>query len=65
MIYSSSIIIISTQKDKVQAIIEAHDMEQLAAMVLNGDGENLIGMTTNQPEIQAFLDNVPAYMVHI
>lgn len=40
-------------------------MEQLAALVLNGDGQHLIGLTANQPEIQAFLDNVPAYMVRV
>lgn len=38
-------------------------MEQLAALVLNGEGRKLIGLTSDQPEIQAFLDNVPAYMV--
>lgn len=38
-------------------------MEQLASMVLSGDGQYLIGAKSNQMEIQAFLDNVPAYMV--
>lgn len=38
-------------------------MESLAAMVLNGDGQYLIGSKSKQPEIQAFIDNVPAYMV--
>lgn len=38
-------------------------MEQLAALVLNGKGLKLIGMTSSSPEIQAFLDNVSAYMV--
>lgn len=47
----------------VEAIIKSQDMEQLAALVLNGDGQKLIGLTAPQPEIQAFLDNVPAYMV--
>lgn len=32
-------------------------------MVLNGEGKNLIGRTTSQPDIQAFIDNVPTYMV--
>lgn len=32
-------------------------------MVLSGDGQYLIGAKSNQMEIQAFLDNVPAYMV--
>lgn len=38
-------------------------MEQLASLVLNGDGRKLISFNSDQPEIQAFLDNVPAYMV--
>lgn len=37
-------------------------MEQLASLVLNGQGAKLVGMVCNQSEIQAFLDNVPAYM---
>lgn len=48
---------------RAQSIIDKQDMEQLAAMVLNGDGQYLIGSKSNQPEIQAFIDNVPAYMV--
>lgn len=39
-------------------------MEQLAALVLNGDGQYLIAAKSDQPEIQAFIDNVPAYMVN-
>jgi hypothetical protein len=38
-------------------------MEQLALMVLNGQGEKLIGKHTSQPDIQAFIDNIPTYMV--
>lgn len=48
---------------RAQAIIDKQDMEQLAAMVLSGDGQYLIGAKSNLPEIQAFIDNVPAYMV--
>lgn len=40
-------------------------MEQLASMVLNGEGAKLVGMSCDQQEIQAFIDNVPAYMVRI
>uniref|UniRef100_A0A1L8D826 Uncharacterized protein n=1 Tax=Nyssomyia neivai TaxID=330878 RepID=A0A1L8D826_9DIPT len=50
------------QMDKIKAAIEAGDMEFLAAVVLDGDGDKLIGLETKQSEIQAFLDNVPAYM---
>lgn len=45
------------------AVIDMRDMEQLAEMVLNGDGHFLVGTKSDQPEIQAFLDNVPVYMV--
>lgn len=38
-------------------------MEQLAVIVLDGEGGKLLGRHSNQPEIQAFLDNVPSYMV--
>lgn len=48
---------------RAQSIIDKQDMEQLATMVLNGDGQYLIGAKSSQPEIQAFIDNVPAYMV--
>ncbi|XP_055708436.1 uncharacterized protein LOC129804827 isoform X2 [Phlebotomus papatasi] len=53
------------QTDKIKGAIEAGDMEYLAAIVLNGEGGKLIGLDTTQPEIQAFLDNVPAYMAKI
>lgn len=45
------------------AVIDIRDMEQLAEMVLNGDGQFLVGTKSDQPEMQAFLDNVPVYMV--
>jgi hypothetical protein len=45
------------------AVIETGDMEQLAVIVLNGEGDKLIGLTSQSPEIQAFLNNVPIYMV--
>lgn len=40
-------------------------MEQLALLVLNGEGSQLIGRKTTQTDIQAFIDNVPNYMVKI
>lgn len=49
--------------EDIATVIERGDMEQLAALVLNGEGAQLVGMEAKQPEIQAFLDNVPAYMV--
>lgn len=49
----------------VASMVESGNMEQLAAIVLNGDGEKLVGQTSNNPELQSFLDNVPVYMVSI
>lgn len=47
----------------MQKTIDSGDMEQLATLVLNGQGKLLIGKHTTQPDIQAFIDNVPTYMV--
>jgi hypothetical protein len=38
-------------------------MEQLAMLVLDGNGKKLVGRSSKQPDIQAFLENVPIYMV--
>lgn len=51
--------------DELQKLIDAGDMEQLAVLVLNGDGKKLIGRKSNQPDIQAFLENVTVYMVNL
>lgn len=40
-------------------------MEELAVLVLNGEGNKLVGRTSSQPDIQAFLENIPLYMVKI
>ncbi|XP_023245572.1 uncharacterized protein LOC106637102 [Copidosoma floridanum] len=40
-------------------------MEQLAALVLTGEGHRLVGRNSSNPEIQAFIDNVPSYMEKI
>ncbi|XP_057668125.1 uncharacterized protein LOC130901063 isoform X2 [Diorhabda carinulata] len=54
-------------KNEVEAMDneEAGNMEQLAAMVLNGDGAKLIDMNSENPELQTFLENVPTYMSKI
>lgn len=38
-------------------------MEMLATLVLNGEGSRLIGRQSRNTELQAFLNNVPNYMV--
>ncbi|KAI4481677.1 hypothetical protein M0804_009198 [Polistes exclamans] len=47
---------------EVDNLLENGNMEQLAALVLNGEGRRLVGRQSNNPELQAFIDNVPAYM---
>lgn len=47
----------------VASMVESGNMEQLAAIVLNGNGDRLVGQNSNNPELQSFLDNVPVYMV--
>lgn len=47
----------------VADMVESGNMEQLASVVLSGDGDRLVGQRSDNPEIQAFLDNVPIYMV--
>lgn len=52
------------EKDaEISAMVEAGNMEQLAAVVLNGEGDRLVGQQSDNVELQSFLDNVPVYMV--
>ncbi|XP_049958096.1 uncharacterized protein LOC126474660 [Schistocerca serialis cubense] len=51
--------------EEVPRLVAAGDVDQLAAMVLSGDGARLAGLRAHHPDVQAFLDNVPAYMEKI
>ncbi|XP_044733018.1 uncharacterized protein LOC123295663 isoform X2 [Chrysoperla carnea] len=53
---------LSPTDDEIREMVETANMEQLAALVLNGDGNRLIGQVSPNPELQVFLDNVPSYM---
>ncbi|CAB0034624.1 unnamed protein product [Trichogramma brassicae] len=48
--------------EETEELLENGTMEQLAAIVLTGEGHRLIGRQSSNPELQAFIDNVPAYM---
>lgn len=50
---------------EISELVETGNMEQLASLVLNGEGNKLVGQHSDNPEIQAFLENVPIYMVHV
>jgi hypothetical protein len=34
-------------------------------LVLSGEGKSLIGKDSSQPDIQAFIDNIPTYMASL
>ncbi|XP_076266287.1 uncharacterized protein LOC143199972 isoform X4 [Rhynchophorus ferrugineus] len=51
--------------DDIKSIIDSGNMEQLAALVLNGEGDRLVGQKSDNQELQTFLDNVPVYMSKI
>ncbi|CAG9834123.1 unnamed protein product [Diabrotica balteata] len=55
----------SDNNEDVKVLVETGNMEQLAALVLNGEGDRLVGMTSDNPELQTFLENVPTYMSKI
>lgn len=50
---------------EVTDLINTANMEMLATLVLNGEGARLIGRHSGNLELQAFLNNVPTYMVII
>ncbi|XP_017475922.1 PREDICTED: uncharacterized protein LOC108366126 isoform X2 [Rhagoletis zephyria] len=53
------------EESDITKVINSGDMEQLAQIVLNGDGNKLVNMQSQNPDIQAFLSNVPSYMSKI
>ncbi|XP_055838534.1 uncharacterized protein LOC129906680 isoform X3 [Episyrphus balteatus] len=61
-VQSESAAYLDDEERYIEAIINSGDMEQLAALVLNGDGKKILNRKSSKPEIQAFLTNVPAYM---
>ncbi|XP_066245857.1 uncharacterized protein [Euwallacea similis] len=54
-----------SEDSDVRSLIDSGNMEQLAALVLNGHGEKLMKEKCDNQELQTFLDNVPIYMSKI
>ena len=52
-----------TADPEIETLLENGNMEQLAGLVLNGEGRRLVGRHSGNPELQAFIDRVPSYMV--
>lgn len=48
----------------VEELLVNGNMEQLATLVLNGEGKRLVGRQSGNSELQAFIDNVPSYIVY-
>lgn len=51
--------------DDIAHLVASGNMEKMAALVLNGHGQKLIGQHSDNPELQSFLENVPIYMVRL
>ncbi|XP_076679367.1 uncharacterized protein LOC143374797 isoform X4 [Andrena cerasifolii] len=51
-----------TADPEIETLLENGNMEQLAGLVLNGEGRRLVGRHSGNPELQAFIDRVPSYM---
>lgn len=52
-----------TADPEIEKLVENGNMEQLASLVLNGEGRRLVGRHSKNQELQAFIDRVPSYMV--
>lgn len=52
------------EDENVERLVASGDLEQMAAMVLSGQGDRLQGFTSDDPDVQTFLNNVPAYIVN-
>jgi predicted house-cleaning noncanonical NTP pyrophosphatase (MazG superfamily) len=48
--------------EEAAELVENGNMEQLAALVLSGEGYRIVGRHSSNPELQTFIDNVPIYM---
>ncbi|XP_026300640.1 uncharacterized protein LOC551249 isoform X1 [Apis mellifera] len=51
-----------TADPEIERLLEAGNMEQLATLVLNGEGRRLVGRHSGNTELQTFIDRVPSYM---
>ncbi|KAI5711045.1 hypothetical protein M8J75_013608 [Diaphorina citri] len=50
---------------RIDELIEEGDLEKLADLILEGDGDLLRGKRSQHSEVQRFLTNVPSYMAKI
>ncbi|XP_063974582.1 uncharacterized protein LOC135161174 isoform X2 [Diachasmimorpha longicaudata] len=52
----------SLDDPEIDDLLVNGNMEQLASVVLNGEGRRLVNRQSSNPELQAFIDNVPSYI---
>ncbi|XP_065337942.1 uncharacterized protein LOC135938278 isoform X2 [Cloeon dipterum] len=50
---------------EAKKLVVEENTEKLAEMVLNGHGEKLLGLRSDNPYVQGLLENVPDYMIKI
>lgn len=52
-------------KSQIRELIAEGNIDALEDLVLQGQGDRLLGETSSNPKIQSFLNIVPMYMVSI
>lgn len=53
------------EEDEIDSALRRRDMETLVEKILEGQGTLLLNRRTSHPDVQEFLNNVPAYMTKI
>ncbi|KAG8284015.1 hypothetical protein J6590_003707, partial [Homalodisca vitripennis] len=53
------------EEDRVRRVVASGNIEQLAALVLSGEGEALAKHRSGNPDVQMFINNIPIYQKKI
>lgn len=53
------------KEENVRRIVEAGDVDEMAGLVLAGEGASLAEQKSSDPDIQMFINNVPTYLVRV
>lgn len=52
-----------SSRQKAYELVKSGDMEAMAELVLSGQGASLLGLVSDNPDVQLFINNVPHYIV--
>ncbi|XP_073969110.1 uncharacterized protein isoform X5 [Rhodnius prolixus] len=54
-----------SSRQKAYELVKSGDMEAMAELVLSGQGASLLGLVSDNPDVQLFINNVPHYIAKI